>query len=245
MGADERQAPLNSYRKRLVLEMKRDSKGKIVKTFKAYIPRSDLTTVETQVSVYFKADTGMFTIYDGPHMYPAVQGRINLKANDVRIGDTYITSQRLNAITQAFDDICVKYTNEMRELQKRKVIRFTFKRNTPWDKESDRPAADDIHFCGTPAIHFTYEVLYRVGDTLYEKPDDDINLQYRGSATEGRFRDGDAITVDWTEEREKFFNNMQASLLTLIHRVDDFQKNLLTNVDRAIAGGALLLEKPK
>lgn len=34
---------------------------------------------------------------------------------------------------------------------------------------------------------------------------------------------------------------MQASLLTLIHRVDDFQKNLLVNVDRAIAGTAPLL----
>jgi hypothetical protein len=46
----------------------KSSKGQRVKTFKSYIPQSDLTKKETQVVVYFRADNGLFYIYDGAHI---------------------------------------------------------------------------------------------------------------------------------------------------------------------------------
>jgi hypothetical protein len=221
--------------------MKRESKGQRVKTFKAFIPNSDLTRTETQVVVYFKADNGLFYIFDGAHMFNSARDRAK-KYSDVgrvSIHADMITDNTLDGIVRGFEAICTAYEHAMREAQKKKVIRFTFKRNTSWDGE--RPAASDISFCGTPAVHFTFEVLYQVGDQLYYKHADDANLQYRGKVNEARFRDGDAVTIDWTEEREAFFMNMQASLVSLIHRVDDFQKDLLTNIDKAIAGTAPLL----
>lgn len=228
--------------------MKRESKGQRVKTFKAWIPNSDLTKVETQVVVYFNASNGEFSIHQGSHMFATAREHMTSRLTrdrELRIHDHMITAYVLETIVQGFADICHAYTNAMREALKKKVIRFTFKRNAPWYQDGI-PAASDISFCGTPAIHFTYEVLHRIGDALYEKRDDESNLQYRGSATEARFREGDAITIDWTEEREAFFENMQSSLLALIHRVDDFQKNLLVNVDKAIAAsGPLLLPKPE
>ena len=220
--------------------MKRESKGQRVKTFKAWIPNADLTKTETQVVVYFKADTGMFSIFEGAHMFDAARDRAKkqTRSGRVSIHADMITDNTLDGVVRGFEAICTAYIAEMREALKKKVIRFTFKRNTKWTAE--RPAADDISFCGTPAIHFMYEILYQVGDQVYEKVDHD-HLQYRGKANEARGRSGDAITVDWTEEREAFFKNMQASLVSLIHRVDDFQKDLLTNIDKAIAGTAPLL----
>ena len=226
--------------------MKRESKGQRIKTFKYFIPNSDLTKTETQVVVYFKADNGLFYIFDGAHMFASARERARktMAGRDLIIHDNMITASTLDTIKQGFEDICNSYIHEMREALKKKVIRFTFKRNTKWDGEHQ--PADDISFCGAPAIHFAYEVLYQVGEQLYDKTEFAGNLQYRGNAKEARFRNGDAITVDWTEEREAFFVNMQASLVTLIHRVDDFQKNLLVNVDNAIAATTtLLLEKPK
>jgi len=228
--------------------MKRESKGQRVKTFKTFIPNADLTTTETQVVVYFKAESGLFYIFDGAHMFSAARERAKKRerSGGVSIHDNMITSNTLDGIVAGFNDICLAYTAEMQNALKKKVIRFTFKRNVAWD--SEHQAQSDISFCGTPAVHFMYEILYQVGDQLYYRrsEDDGATLQYRGKVNEARFRDGDAITVDWTEEREAFFSNMQASLVTLIHRVDDFQKDLLVNVDRAIAAtSTLLLEKPK
>jgi hypothetical protein len=228
--------------------MKRESKGQRVKTFKAWIPNSDLTKTETQVVVYFKADNGLFYIFDGAHMFDAARetAKKSIDARGISVHSNMLTDNTLDGIVRGFGAICASYEQEMREALKKKVIRFTFKRNTKWDGE--HKPADDISFCGTPAIHFTYEILYQVGKQVYYKSDDkdDAVLQYRGSADEARFRGGDAITVDWTEEREAFFANMQASLVALIHRVDDFQKNLLVNVDKAIAASTpLMLEKPK
>jgi hypothetical protein len=226
--------------------MKRESKGQRVKTFKAWIPNSDLTKTETQVVVYFKADNGLFYIFDGAHMFNSARDRAKktVDARGVSIHDNMLTDNTLDGVVGGFNAICTAYEHEMREAQKKKVIRFTFKRNTAWDGEHQ--PANDISFCGTPAVHFTFEILYQVGDQLYYKSGDDANLQYRGKVNEARFRDGDAVTIDWTEEREAFFVNMQASLVALIRRVDDFQKNLLVNVDNAIAATTpLMLEKSK
>ena len=219
--------------------LKRGSKGQKVKTFKHWIPNSDLTKTETQVSVYFKADNGMFSIYDGAHMFPAAQDLVKGKIGGWHIHTDHIYSDTMDSVIECFKYICQCYEQAMKNAAKKKVIRFTFKRNTSWDGEHQ--AADDISFCGKPAVHFEHEVLYQVGDQLYEQDKEGSTLHYRGKPHEGRQRSGDAITIDWTPEREAFFENMKQSLITLIHRVDDFQKNLLVNVDNAIAGGGPLL----
>jgi hypothetical protein len=226
----------------------KSSKGQRVKTFKSYIPQSDLTKKETQVAVYFKADNGHFYIFDGAHMFQpsADAARKSYDSRELGIHEDMITSKTLERIVRGFDDICHIYDNMMRDAAKKKVIRFSFKANAPWYREGEA-ALSDINFCGSPALHLTYEVLYQVGDNLYTKSDvfddekEDAKLQYRGKATEARFRDGEAVTIDWTEEREAFFENMRGSLIELIHRVNDFNKNLLVNVDNAIAANSLLM----
>lgn len=229
---------------------KRESKGQRIKTFKAWIPNSDLTKTETQVVVYFKADNGLFYIFDGAHMFAPVRESLG-KSYDGRRGtaihDTMLTNNTLNEVVATFEYICDQYLAQMREAQKTKCIRFTFKRNRSWIKGRDdhRQTPSDISFCGTPAITFSYEVLFRVGDLLYYKNGENGALQYRGKANEARGRDGDATTIEWTAEREAFFENMQASLITLICRIEDFHENLTVNVDKAIAHTAqLLLPKP-
>lgn len=224
--------------------MKRESKGQRVKTFKAYIPQSDLTKIETQVVVYFKADNGLFYIFDGAHMFrpSSDAAQKSFDSRELSIHENMITSKTLGRIVQGFEDICTIYDNMMRDAAKKKVIRFSFKANAPWYKDGEA-AMKDISFCDTPALHIQYEVLYRVGDNLYAPFGEEGagNLQYRGRYDEARGRSGDATTIDWTEEREAFFANMQSSLIEMIRRVNDFNKNLLVNVDNAIAANAPLL----
>src|ERR1700733_8516128 len=215
--------------------MKRDRKGQRVKTFKYFIPNSDMTSTETQATVFFKPETGMFTIYQGAHMFTAARDKARGKydSRTLSIFENRVSADRLDDIVRGFEYLCGVYAEEMKNAHKKKVIRFTFKANAPWYTDHEA-ALSDISFCGSPAIHFTYEILQQVGDQVYEQTEEGSKLQYRGSAKEARGRSGDAITVDWTEEREEFFKNMQGSLITLIHRVNDFQKDLLTNVDKAI-----------
>jgi hypothetical protein len=221
--------------------MKREGKGQRVKTFKAWIPQQDLTKIETQVGVYFKPDSGRFYIYDGAHMFAAAAERAkkSYEGRDVHIRDTMITDNTLDGLLNGFKAICFAYEEEMKNAAKKKVIRFTFKANTEWD--GSRQPKSDISFCGAPAIHLMYEVLYQVGDQVYFQDAEDGRLQYRGKADEARHSHSDAVTIDWTPEREAFFENMRQSLVTLINRVDDFQKNLLVNVDNAIAATTQLL----
>jgi hypothetical protein len=226
----------------------KSSKGQRVKTFKAYIPQSDLTKKETQVVVYFRADNGLFYIFDGAHMFDPSRdaARTSYDARELSIHANMITSKTLDRIVRGFGDICAIYDNMTRDAAKKKVIRFAFAANAPWYREGEA-ALSDIHFCGSPALHLTYEVLYQVGDHLYTKSNvfgdekEDATLQYRGKATGARFRDGEAVTIDWTEEREAFFENMRGSLIELIRRVSDFNRNLLVNVDHAIAANSLLM----
>ena len=118
----------------------------------------------------------------------------------------------------------------LREANKSRVIRFHFKRNastSPWFRD------EQISFCGSPALHLNYEVLWKVGNNLYRQHDPKMPLEYAG-AVKDRFDEGTSNVIEWTEERERFFESMVQGLVGLIRKVEDFSKNLAVNVDLAI-----------
>lgn len=226
--------------------MKRDSKGQRVRTFKHFVPQPDLSTIETQVAVYFKADTSYFSIYDGAHMRDACKGEVQ-KSYDLRelaFFDDRVSSQLFDRVVEGFKALCTAYTRLLREAKKDRVIRFTFKRNLDWAE--GRKAANDISFCEAPALHLDYEVLWRVAGKLYEQNEPGDPLQYRGSAADETARRGDgrSAVIEWTDEREAFFRNMRTALEALIQRVEAFGADLAANVDIAIAGNAPALLAP-
>jgi hypothetical protein len=223
--------------------MKPSPKGQRVKSFKCFVPQPDLSTVDTQVVVYLDARKGLFSIYDGAHMLDACKdaAQKNYDTRTVSFFDDRISSKVLNELVEGFQGLCALYTRLLREQRKDRVIRFHFKRNLPGT--FDRFPKDDISFCGSPAVHFSYEVLWRVKDKLYRQPTPTSALQFAGDVVD-RHDEGAAHVVEWTAARENFFEDMERALVALILRVEDFQTNLASNIDLVIAGHASPLLAP-
>lgn len=223
---------------------KKESRGQKVKTFKHWIPQPDLSREETQVAVYFKADEGTFYIYHGAHVFEACQDEAgNMYHFDkVHMRPTSISGKVMDQVVKAFEAVCNKYEKLLREQGKIRVIRFSFARNRRYVEDSPFKPASDISFCGSPALHFDYELLWRVGDKLYRQDAPDFPLQFAGSVARDRGLHGeDETCVDWTPEREAFFEQMRNGLITLINRIEDFQSDLAGNIDLAIASGGMFL----
>lgn len=157
----------------------------------------------------------------------------NYDSRLLRFSDDHISCSNLNEIVEGFKALCEIYKRLLREQKKERVIRFRFKRNLPGTV--DHLPKDDISFCGNPALHFNYEILWRVNDKLYRQYEPDDPLQFAGDVQD-RHKEGAAHVIEWTQEREAFFESMQRSLVDLILRVEQFQSNLSSNIDLAIAG---------
>lgn len=219
---------------------KRESKGQRVKSFKHWIPQPDLSKKETQVVVYFKANEGAFYIYDGAHLIEACRDETDrwYETRHVTAHGAALRSKLMDNLIEGFEALCKRYEQLLREQGKKRCIRFSFARNRPYVEDSEHKPRSDISFCGHPAIHFDYELLWRVGDTLYRQDDPEDALQFAGHVARSSGLHGETETcVDWTPEREAFFSQMRSSLITLINRIDDFQSDLEKNVTLALQGG--------
>lgn len=224
--------------------MAKDSKGKRVKQFKIQIPQLDQGSVEEVMYVYFKADEGSFYIYVPEHIAKVVS---EVKMSYDSEGAIYATHH--GTVRSATMDVCIKgfeqvlsaFRTIMKEANKKKVIRITFKYNIstmPDGSFRGYNPGNDIGFAGRPALHIMHEVLWQSGNRLFEqnRPQDAlrdvgpvVNRHGRAQYHEGRY------VIDWTQEREDFFVNIKSSLEKLIHLMITFTKDLEQDPDRAIA----------
>jgi hypothetical protein len=219
---------------------RREARGQRVKTYKFWIPQPDLIAAETQIVVYFKADESRFYIYEGAHVLEAV-GHFADKMGELlhcRVHGGNISSPLIDNLMKGFEALCDRYVMLLREQGKKRVIRFTFARNRPYVEGSPHKPASDISFSGAPALHFDFDMLWRVGDKLYRQSRPDDPLQFAGSVARSRGLHGESETcVDWTPEREAFFTQMRGALIETINRIEVFQSDLEQNVGLALARG--------
>lgn len=206
------------------------SRGQQVKTFQAHIPQPDLTYEKIVEKVYFQATEGMFSIYPQPHILGLVSGDA--------FGERYehgrhwwrsdrITSDRLDDLLAIHRDVLTRYVSIVTEQTKSKVIVFNFKCNL--SASIHFIPRQDISFSPSPAMALTYAVRFKSGGHLYRYVDED-------DPASGLRRSGaDGIEVEWTAEREAFFEAMRSGLIGAIERLQNFEKMLKKDVNTAIS----------
>jgi hypothetical protein len=100
----------------------------------------------------------------------------------------------------------------------------TDRENTPKSQWSDSYVLlrkENLSFAESPALELTYHVCYVVADTLY-----DIESMERLGRLNHENRDDSAVVLDWTEDRERFFEEARLGLLKTIHMIDSFIENV-------------------
>lgn len=218
---------------------KRDSRGKQVKSFQAWIPQPSLKREKVVVAVYFQATNGAFSVELPEHIVSMIEPA---KYGDggARLSDRLLTSNTMDAVIGAHQSALHRYEELMRQNTKRKVISFKMECNAVYREGWIHHRADDISFCGRPALFLDFCVLYEAGGQLYQLDEED-RLLHRASGW------SDGTIIDWTEEREKFFSEMLKGLCGAIERLVEFEIALKQNPGAAIAslmGSGRLLPAP-
>jgi hypothetical protein len=183
-------------------------------------------------------DNGYFKIY-----FPKeVVQRFNL-SNDYASGST------LNEAIGSFGRQMEDYKNAVQTEKREQVIVVRYLFNKPYDQGfggTYQLGRKDSHFshqddAGRYGLALDYEVLWRIGNGIYEVPIDERNGRVYG---EPHHRYHYPIAnkayhvIDWTEEREQFFSKMTMGLENMIARLNQFfGDDLLANMTKAIAAG--------
>lgn len=216
-------------------------KGKEVRSFTAFVPQPDLSKSKERVSVRFHADSGDFEILLPGHIALAVAGHKAARHNFfASLGS--VRAPTLAEVEGSFKHCCAAYEEILRTEQRKRVIFVRYQRNR---MVGDPPyRAEQIPFALTPALGLDFEVLWSAGGRLYRQHDADSPLESAGVSEDSR--EG-AHVIDWTPEREAFFERLHNSLCGLIERLDVFMRDAASNVDLAIAAGTagLLLPGPE
>lgn len=204
-------------------------KGKQVKTFTAFVPGIDLKKIKTVMAVKFDANSGEFFVRLPNHIAETIRGHDIIKNWKVKLSsDNELTALRMQDVLDEFESALSLFIVIQRDLQRKKVIAFWFRYNTPMESYTDH----DISFCGTPALFIDYEVMWQVAGRLYHIDDEDPHrILVHGAA---RHQDGKETIIEWTEDRELFFANMKSGIIKLIDRLVTFQSALGVNADAAI-----------
>lgn len=173
--------------------MARESKGQQVKSFKHWEPGADARRVEVIKKVYFKADSGRFSIDLPDHISGVADGFDVVKHNmdgvartdgvwaDVRqstAGRVY--GKVLDPTIALYKEICQAFERFMTLENAVKKIEVTFKKNVSF--RQDRPHSfnggavavgggfgTEISFCGSPALHMNYRIVWEMNGRLFER----------------------------------------------------------------------------
>jgi hypothetical protein len=252
--------PEQSFERREYLVPK-ESRGQKVKSFTIYVPGGANVDdrEKTVMAVYFQAKESMFYAYLPEHIAKAIghhpDAPEKLYHGAIR---TPLADEVEPGVKAAFD----LYEKIQRNTLRKKVLLVDIKANFPGVNryvvglDAGRPGFDDISFAFSPALAFTYETYWLVGDCLYRsyKRDKDSDLEEMTYVTKapsvggsGSGRSKSRFMLDWTEEREQFLSNIHQGLVVLIERLWQLLSgDTQQNVDRLIAGGGnLMLPAPQ
>lgn len=160
----------------------------------------------------------------------------------------YVYGETIDEVELELRHVLDKYRSVVSTKMRRKIIVVTFRAQiylTYGDADkagiqyerSDEPAQDisprllaealthvllrreDLGFAHSPALELTHYVCYEAGGNLYD-------LETMENLGELRFesRDENVVVLEWTEERERFFEEARLGLLKTIYKIDSFIK---------------------
>lgn len=240
--------------------MKKETKGKQVKRFTAHVPPDQLGEPKEKlvVPIFFRAADSTFAAYVPDHIAHGVADHPEAPKS-WRRRDQAIVSLLADDIEPGFEALIKLYEQIQRNAAKRKVIQVHVKANYRGGKYSavgkSGVRLSELSFAPSPALSIWHRILWQVGNGLYSAHEDKsgagrlTHLSYICAAPkpEAPVQPGhipperETFVIDWTPEREAFFDNMREGLLTLIERIAFMLGGDTSgNVDRLIAGGGLI-----
>lgn len=236
--------------------MAKESKGKVVKTFKHYIPVNATEKAETIVKVYFEAKNGWFVIYLPDQL------KVNLGDRHLAEGDLYnpprqaaegfegregfVRSLQMDRAISLFEQVCREFERIQKLENREKIIVVTFNANHPQKGGFDGggPGYGKISFIGRPALHLSYRVFWKVGVATYTD-DGNGGMTHHGTVPKSDGVGGTYV-LEWTPEREAFFAQAVNGIAGLIDRIADFLSgDTALKVDALVSGGVAFLPAPK
>jgi hypothetical protein len=111
-----------------------------------------------------------------------------------------------------------------KKIVEKKIISFVFKFNS---SEHSRHSSDKgISFCGTPALHVDYDIMYHITfpdgrQRVFSHPYEDFGCIV-SPKTNSPVEYFNKKWIDWTEEREQFFKNAVQAMEDMIGRLKKF-----------------------
>lgn len=230
--------------------MARDSKGTRVKSFTAYPPGLDLEGVKTVVPIYFHAGESDFSATLPEHIVEGI-GRHPERSDKLR--GNQVRSPMADDIEPLYEQCCKLYKKIQQNAVRKRVIWVHVEANHPSAGFPERFTFKSISFAQVPALTMQYRVLWQVGDGLYNSNDmgdgrlDHLSFINRVPDQTGKaYQTRDTFVIDWTQEREDFFESMKEGLVELIRRIAWLlHDNAGVKIDQLLASGnAGLLPAP-
>lgn len=165
----------------------------------------------------------------------------------------YAFARSLGEATGSFERQIEDYRNAVQTANREKVIVVTYLYNMPYADggfggtyqlgRSGYTSAHDDHI-GKYGLSLDYEVVWKIGDSLYMVPiDGDEKTGRVYGAPHHLYRlpldqNKGKYLLPWTEEHEQFFSNMVMGLESMTARLNKFfGDDLLANMTKAIAAG--------
>lgn len=234
--------------------MARESKGMKVKTFTAHIPTgADSQEFEKAVvPIYFRAKESTFAAFLPEHIRDGA-GKHPEHSPLYHDHEGAVVSAKADDIEPAFEAMLKLWRRIQQNAVKKKVIQVFVQANARGNAFQRVANAGgfvfrEISFVQGPALNIWHRILWQVGDGLYSanRIDDDRleHLSYHAAVptpSDKPHATRESFLLDWTPERQQFFENIETGLFTLIERLAGMLGgNTGNNVDRMISGGGLL-----
>jgi hypothetical protein len=190
-------------------------------------------------------DNGYFKVY-----FPKeVIAMFGLKPDGHAYGTT------LNEAVRSFEFKIEDYKNAIQTQDRKRVIVVRFLFNQPYKvgfgHHTQLARTDHGHWnnnAGQYGLALDYEVLWQIGEKIYEVPIQEDNGRIYGPPTYRYslpFNDRAYNVMDWTEERDQFLFAMVNRLDGLVDQLRAFfGKNMLENMTMAIENGGVMPALP-
>lgn len=222
--------------------MAKASKGQAVKRFKDTVPQPDQSSVEQITVVYFAAGDGEFRIYVPEHISQALPQDLTTQGYVSTVAEPHVKDATQQGVLTAWTKLKERYLGLLRREGAVKVIRYAVRAQHPGQATyGDRFSFEYSHLGPGVALQLDWEVLWRSGDRLFygRYEGDELHLQDKGPVPVNAYTFEKYRLIEWTEEREAFFQAMKDGLISLIERLIVFCRgDVETQIAQIMSGAA-------
>jgi hypothetical protein len=204
--------------------MPKDTK---IKTFSVYIPDLSGKATKKTMSVFYdkKADIFWLTAPDHlaekpPQISRSKEGEEPVK--DIRYIDGKTFGRTPKEVEEKFERACRNYIESLKKVRKVIVYKLSYK------SQDNDDVRGDLHFSDGVGFLVDYEVGYEISSP---NPDHTFIYHYNPTASKGIICNNNIVggddyeTIEWTKEREQFFESLENSLQRMVEKAKLFLGN--------------------